>query len=137
MTNIRMLGGLFLFTILLLGCEKSNEKSDETKNQILKEQLVGKWTEFEWDSRDIYTFSSNDTVYWEPQYGDTILCMPYEIVAENFIQVKRNWDGFTNEPTRHHVHFLSADTIVLEQFLLSFAESLTEFKDLKLARIKL
>lgn len=132
-----MLGGLFVFAILLSGCEKSNEQPDETKKQILKEQLVGKWIEFGWASKDIYTFSSNDTVYWEPQYEDTVLCMSYEVIDENLIQVKRNWDGFMSEPTRHHVHFLSADTVVLEQFLPSFAESLTGFEDLKLAKIKL
>lgn len=112
-----------------------NDINEPSKEQTLKDKLIGKWTELSpCEKCKTFTFLQNDSIYQTVKSDDTTYSLSYVVINNDSIQVTRNWDiEQAKKTTKHKVVFLSIDTIKINQFLpVDFG--ITGFEDIKLIK---
>jgi len=101
------------------GCDKDN---NDLKNKLseldsIKDKLVGKWLEVSpCDSCHILTFNENDTIALNTQWDSPTLYTYYQIIAEDSIEVTRNWEIEQDKKTTKHKFIISRDRLSLQKF---------------------
>jgi hypothetical protein len=113
----------FLPTMLALSismtCSKDDtsgqKQGDSHKRDLPKSKLTGEWVAPDQENSYIYAFTDNDTIYIKNWEDDTVNRWPYQTIAEDSIQITRNWT------TYNKVVFYSNDSIWISDFIPSVA----------------
>lgn len=70
-----------------------NDINEPSKEQTLKDKLIGKWTELSpCEKCKAFTFLQNDSIYQTVKSDDTTYSLSYVVINNDSIQVTRNWD---------------------------------------------